>query len=353
MLTERFDATADEGSARALYDVYAAGAPVDEPGSPPMSPRVFGGLLSRGWCGEPRENWLARAEPAEAGETAGAVLGGYSLELPDRENRDRAGLTLLVAPGRRRAGAGTALLRHATARAGELGRRTVTALVLQGTPGDAFARAMGATAELAEARRTLEVAAIPAGHLARLRASAGAAAAGYTLTSWAGPTPASLLDPVARLNEAMADAPHGAGEEPQRWDADRVRAVDELSAARGLRRYSIAARSARTGELAALTQLAVDEADPAWGHQEMTAVARPHRGHRLGLLTKVAMAELLASREPQLAFIQTWNGETNSHMVAINETIGFRRTGRVTAWLLPTTFEPASAHAPAAARITG
>lgn len=80
-------------------------------------------------------------------------------------------------------------------------------------------------------------------------------------------------------------------------------------------------------------------------------MARPHRGHRLGLLTKVAMAELLASREPQLAFIETWNGETNSHMVAINETIGFRRTGRVTAWLLPTTRSPPAAQAPAAASV--
>ena len=88
--------------------------------------------------------------------------------------------------------------------------------------------------------------------------------------------------------------------------------------------------------LAALTQLAVDPAEPAWGDQELTAVARPHRGHRLGLLTKVAMLELIAAREPRLAFIQTWNGETNAHMVAINETLGFRVTGRVNDWLLPT-----------------
>jgi hypothetical protein len=72
----------------------------------------------------------------------------------------------------------------------------------------------------------------------------------------------------------------------------------------------------------------------------MTAVARAHRGHRLGLLTKLAMLELVAAREPHLAFIETWNGEANAHMVAINETLGFRQTGRVTAWLLPTTPVP-------------
>ena len=92
----------------------------------------------------------------------------------------------------------------------------------------------------------------------------------------------------------------------------------------------------RTGELAALTQIAIEEPDPSWGHQELTAVVRSHRGHRLGLLTKVAMLELLLAREPQIGRIQTWNGEDNAHMVAINEELGFRLTGKVTAWLLPT-----------------
>ena len=330
MLIERFDPAADETLTRAWYALYAAGAPVDEPGGPVMSFGVWGGLKARGWCGEPRENWLAFAQPA------GEVLGGYSLELPDRENQARANLNLLVAPDRRRAGIGSALLRHARARAAELGRHTTTSLIMQGTPADAFFRAHGATAELVEARRTLDVAAIPAGHLARLRASAAGPAAGYTLTGWDDLTPDEWLGPVARLNEAMADAPHGAGEEPQVWDAARVRLADQLSAGHGLRRHSVAAVAPETGELAALTQLAIEEPDPTWAHQEMTAVARAHRGHRLGLLTKVAMLELIASREPQVARIQTWNGEANTHMVAINEELGFRLTGLVTAWLLPT-----------------
>lgn len=335
MLIERLD-PADEAPARALYEVYAAGAPVDEPGSPPMSPRVWRGLMTSGWCAEPRETWLARAGPAEPGQTAGAVLGGYLLELPDRENPDRAGLRLLVAPERRRAGIGSKLLRHARAHAAELGRGTLCTQVMEGTPGAGFARAVGATAELTEARRTLELAAMPAGHLARLRAAADSAAAGYTLTSWDGRTPDEWREPVARLNEAMADAPHGDGEEPQVWDGDRVRLVDQLSEDRGLHRYSVVAAESATGELAALTQLAIEDAEPAWGHQEMTAVDRAHRGHRLGLLTKVAMLELMAVREPRLAFVETWNGETNTHMVAINEALGFRRTGRTTSWILPT-----------------
>jgi hypothetical protein len=48
------------------------------------------------------------------------------------------------------------------------------------------------------------------------------------------------------------------------------------------------------------------------------------------------MLELLADREPGVRFVQTWNGETNAHMVAINEALGFRDPRRFTAWLLPT-----------------
>lgn len=318
----------DPASARALYEVYLAGVPVDEPGGPPMSAKVFTGLLSRGWCLEPRENWLARAD--------GVVTGGYSLELPDREDLDRAALRLLVAPGQRRAGVGTALLRHATDRARELGRRTLAGGAQDGSAGDGFARAVGARCELSEYRRRLDLAAIAPGHLAGLRKSAEEFAGGYTLRDWDGLTPDDLLGPVARLNEVMNDAPQLAGSEAQHWDGDRVLGVDRMSVERGLRRYSIAALDERTGELAALTQLSVDETEPRWGHQEMTAVDRPHRGHRLGLLTKVAMLELLAIREPQVAFTEAWNAGTNAHMIAINEALGYRPVARKNFWVLPT-----------------
>jgi RimJ/RimL family protein N-acetyltransferase len=327
---ERFDAASDLAAVSALYDVYRAGAPVDEPGGPPMSFGVFSGLIEQGWCGEPHEAWLARQEPG------GAVVGGYTLELPDRENRDRYGLWIVVAPARRRAGLGTALLRHATARASELGRVVMTSQARAGTPGEDFARAIGATAELTEARRKLDVRSIPAGRLAELRASTTAVSAGYALLEWSGPTPDAYLDAVAELNEAMGDAPHSAGEERQRWDAERVRQSGRRAIRQGLRHYSVAAQQQASGELAGLTEVSIDPADPDWGHQELTVVARAHRGHRLGLLLKVAMLELLVEREPQIETIETFNAESNKHMIAVNEALGFRVAGRLAGWELPT-----------------
>src|ERR1700749_313178 len=112
-----------------------------------MSPKVFIGLLSWGWCLEPRENWLARVD--------GGVAGGYSLEVPDPGALGRGGLRLVVAPGQRRAGLGRALLRHASDRARELGRRTLAGGATDNSPGEAFARAMGARRELTEYPRQM------------------------------------------------------------------------------------------------------------------------------------------------------------------------------------------------------
>jgi hypothetical protein len=49
------------------------------------------------------------------------------------------------------------------------------------------------------------------------------------------------------------------------------------------------ARHDASGELVAMTHLAVEPDDPQWGHQGLTAVTREHRGHRLGVLLKTTM----------------------------------------------------------------
>ncbi len=99
-----------------------------------------------------------------------------------------------------------------------------------------------------------------------------------------------------------------------------------------MRDYTVAARHDGTGELAGLTEIAVDPADPGWGFQVFTVVTRTHRGHRLGLLLKIAMMEFLATAEPQLERITTWNAQANEHMIAINEAIGYTVSGQPVTW---------------------
>jgi len=314
---------ADASAVRKLVDLTLAARAVDDPTSPPWSPRVIKlrmtlGLPVRG----PGELWSA------PGDVPGGLAGGYWLQLPDTDNLSSAWLDLFVHPAARRRGLGTALLRHAMERTAANGRSLLAGPAIKGSAGEAFARRAEATVGLADVRRVLEVPRIPAGHIVRCRKNAAAAAAGYALTSWLGRTSDEHLKGVVAMELALNDAPASPSVEPEAWDEQRVRdRKDGWIEAVGARGYHLAAISDATGEMAALTELAVYPDVPAWGFQGGTVVARPHRGHRLGMLVKAAMLEWLAEAEPQLERIVTHNSASNSHMIAINEELGFAVSG--------------------------
>jgi GNAT superfamily N-acetyltransferase len=336
MRIERLDPATDSAAVRVCHDIHLAVARADGMRRPPMSPRAFQAWLRYGWTEDPSEAWLARDENGEA-------VGWYLLSLPERENRHLAGVTLVVAPSRRRAGLGAALFGHAAARASEAGRTLLTGHTAEGSAGEAFARALGARHRLTGVFWVLRLAAIPPGHLADLRRKAAAAAQGYSLVSWEGPVAEDRLVDVAALYGVEADAPRAAGEEPPGWDPARIRVAGLRLAEQGQRFYTVAARADAGGALVAITQLGVDPLDAAWGFQELTAVARPHRGHRLGLLVKVAMLELLAAHEPRLTQIVTLNADGNEHMTAINTELGYQLLERQLSWELETARAPGPA----------
>jgi RimJ/RimL family protein N-acetyltransferase len=324
MRIERLD-PADDAVARACYDVELAARAADDPVQPPLSFTAFRVWMTTGWNGNPGEVWVAPASPGQAG---GELIGWCRLILPDLENTDRAHVRPVVRPALRRRGAGRELLRHAAERARANGRTVLDAEVRQGSAGDAFARSAGAKPGIVEARRVLDLREVPAGQFARLRAAAAAAATGYTLVSWTGSTPEEHLLRVAAALNAMNDAPHDEGFEDGRWDARRVRErADAVLERSGMRCYSVAALHAKSGELAALTQVFVEPELPHWGHQGLTVATRAHRGHRLGLLTKATMLEWLASAEPKLERIDTGNAASNTYMIAVNETLGYKLAG--------------------------
>jgi GNAT superfamily N-acetyltransferase len=324
MQIQRVD-PADAGVVRACHAVHVAAHAVDDPeGDPPFSLALFSAHLAHGWSCDPTEVWcVSEDSPGGAGHREVAAYG--RLMLPDLENRDRAFMTVTVHPAFRRRGVGRALLRHAAGRAEANGRSVLDFNVPQGSAGGAFARRLDVEVGLVDARRFLDLRKIPASRFAELRAEAAGHAAGYSLISWTGVTPAEELGRVAGVFNAMNDAPREEGWfEDDLWDADRVRDRGDMQLRfAGNRGYSVAAVHAVTGEMAALTQLFVDPADPDWGHQGLTGVTRPHRGHRLGLLTKAAMLEWMATAEPQLEHIETNNAASNSYMIAVNEALGF------------------------------
>jgi GNAT superfamily N-acetyltransferase len=307
---------ADRATTQACFEIVRAADAVDDPDGPPWSLKRL-----RGWLEHPTdpiEIWIA------VDETTGTHHGWCFLRLPERENRDRVNTSVEVRPSSRRRGIGTALLRHAAKRAEAAGRSVLASEAFEGSAGAAFAARVGATAGLVEARRVLALGQIPAGRIRDLRGQAARAATGYSLVSWDGRTPDEYLARCAEVENAMADAPHDAGEESEVWDADRYREqVDDLREARGRHVYTLAALHDASGEMAAVTAVEADPDNPAWGHQQLTAVIRKHRGHRLGLLVKTAMLDWLAEAEPQLERIVTGNAAVNQHMISINEELGY------------------------------
>lgn len=304
----------DQHAFDGCFAVERAAHQADDPAGPPRSARELRTFLSGADGDAVTETWFAAGDQD--------VLGWCRLYLPNRENLDLALLGLVVHPGHRCRGTGTMLLRHAAGRAAAHGRVRLACELLQGGAGAAFAAAAGARAGVAEARRVLDVTRIPPGRIAGLRESAARAAAGYTLVTWTGEIPEEYLGGVAYVHEALNDAPWDF--EAPRWDAERVREeINRRVRRSGNRFYSVAAVHGATGQMAALTALSVAPEVPEWGLQNLTAVARPHRGHRLGMLVKAAMMERLATAEPDMRMIQTGNANANTHMIAINDQLGY------------------------------
>ncbi|HTR94631.1 MAG TPA: GNAT family N-acetyltransferase [Trebonia sp.] len=311
--------TADDRAAlRGCKQAWDAALALEDPDGSRMPERLLSVWFCQGFTGDPAQAWFA------SGSEPGTVLGWYRLELPDLENTDRAFVILVVHPAHRRQGLGRALLRHAAGQAAAAGRSLLWSEARDGSAGEAFAAAAGAKQGIAGGIRRLDLRSLPAGKIGALRAGAQAAAAGYTLVRWAGPTPPEYGASFARVLNAINDAPHDEGVEDESWDAERVRARNDApTEAMGLRKHTIAARHDASGEIAAMSEVSVDPDDPPWAHQGLTAVAKQHRGHRLGLLLKTAMLEWLAEAEPQVERVETGNALSNKHMIAVNETLGF------------------------------
>lgn len=310
---------ADPDSARAIHELRETARLTDEPFSPPMAPQAIRVWLSEGWTADPAVTWYV------PGDGPGTADGYCRLELPDLENQDRAGLSLVVRPSRRRAGLGTELIRHAAREAAEAGRTVLSGWVPRVSAGEAFAVSVGATFGSEDVQRQHDVRAVPGGRLDSLGAAAEKDAVGYSLVSWTGPVPGDRLGQVASALNALNDRPQDEGVQPNIWDAARVR--DRWNGRFGFREYAVAALHDATGDMAGIVQVAVHPETPEWGNVAFTAVTREHRGHRLGLLLKVAVTKHVIAAEPDLRFIWTINAASNRYMIDVNETLGYEVAG--------------------------
>ena len=323
----------DDKGMRDWYDVFEAAERADVP-DVPVTP--FPELLekARGGADTEREDfWVARSD--------GVAIGCYRLRLPQRDNLDATTLVLGVAPAHRHLGHGRALADHAVDQVRALGRRRIWVEVVEPVDGDpsagaVLARKVGFQRALVQTRRVLDLTALDDARLAGLEDGATASAGGYDLVAWTGPCPEEHLEGYAALVSRMStDAPmDDLALEPEVWDAARIRSHEAVTAAQQRTVVLTAARHVASGELVAYTDIAVSAHAPADAHQWSTIVRREDRGHRLGLLVKVANLRRVREQLPQAERVHTWNADSNDHMVAINEALGFVPVHREVEWQL-------------------
>ncbi|WP_420116118.1 GNAT family N-acetyltransferase [Micromonospora sp.] len=369
----------DQPTLDALYRIAATVEATESPDLPPLCRRRFEASLWHPMPGIDTRWSVARLD--------GVPVGWVRVNLHLLDNTENASIELAVDPAYRRRGVGRALFAHARRLLREAGcKRVVGSTVTPlpdgpsgatpdgpvgatpggpgGTtpdepgasasggpggessvgavgvtpvgefPGAAFAAALGARPALVDVRRRLDVTALDRDRLAALRAGARSAAAGYRTVRWHGHPQSEHLADLAYLEgRLLADAPLGDLEwEPERVDAERIQGMERALDARGVRRYSVAAVHGESGRLVAwsMLSLAANTTRHAW--QQITIVDPAHRGHRLGLLCKAENLEHTLAYEPELSVVDTYNAAANSHMIAINEQLGFRPVAGSTEW---------------------
>lgn len=284
-----------------------------------------------------REPSREARQQAFAGIVGGEVVATGWLSLPLLDNRWRADIEVHVVPRARRRGHGSTMLAHLEGVARAHGRTLLLAEVAwpytggsgPSGAGPAFAQAHGFELALADVQRRLDLP-VPGRTLDRLADEAAARHAGYRLRSWTGPVPEDLLAEWTELNASLeTEAPTGDLEiEPLSVDPSLVREDERVRALQ--RRVSVHTVALRPdGGLAAYTEIVVPELEPGRAYQWGTLVRAEDRGHRLGAAVKVANLRLLQESRPDVREVVTFNAESNAHMVAVNDLLGFAPVERL------------------------
>jgi GNAT superfamily N-acetyltransferase len=314
------DATLTEQAFALRQRVHAA----DCPDRPPPLWREFLARLRRHSPEMPTERLVALLD--------GQVVGNATVGLPAIDNQHLLQFNIEVAPAYRRRGIGHALLGRVRERACADQRPVLvtgaTGPVPGGPPRDEagvrFLAAMAFSRALDSKLRRIDLPAVDGAAEQRLRDECLPHAADYECLSWTGPIPEELLAGAAQLvNRLNTDAPTGdIAVQETTVDADRMRADERSTLDQETHLIGAAAVHRATGTVAAITRVDVR---PVGDHGTIwVTIADPkHRGHRLGTIIKIDAHRLARRTFPELRYVYTGNADSNVHMVAINERLGY------------------------------
>jgi len=311
----------DTATIQAVVELLNASGKVDAPFAHPQTVSGYTGQLRHGWDGEPPRGYAAW----EADRLAGVV----EISTSEWDNTHLGWVSFVVHPDLRRQGRGSELFGFARDRVRALGRTSLGCDAWDNATTRGFADRHGLPAKGAAINRRQTLAGLDRGALEEAYDEAAAAARDYELVRLHGRTPDELIGAVADVTGAINDAPTDDLDiEDEVFPVQRIIDYESAQLARGHRFYRLLARHRASGELAGQSVLAVESERPWIGDQHDTSVVRAHRGHRLGLLLKADMLRWLGEVEPGLETIDTWNAESNRHMIAVNERLGYQVLAR-------------------------
>ena len=267
------------------------------------------------------------------GRLDGEPVATGHLLTPLLDNLEQAQVSVDVLPAHRRRGHGSRMLAHLTDLATERGRRLWIAEASwpmpaaadgAGEAGPGLLRRHGFTLGLVEVLRVLEPPPDPE-HLRALAARAAPHHAAYELRCFVGRVPDDLLAGWATITASLStEAPMGAlSLEAEVVDPALVREEEELLARQDRTRHAAVALDPGS-RVVGYTEILTTGHEPGRAYQWGTVVDPAHRGHRLGMGLKAAAHLLLHEHVDDLRMVRTWNAETNAHMVAVNDALGYR-----------------------------
>ncbi len=313
------------GTVAGALAVLQAARRVDRPDDIALTVSWYTAYLRHGWDNPP--------EVAVARDARGRVVGVLDVSLPQWDNTHAGHVDVTVDPLVRRQGIGRWLFEAGVDRLRAADRSVLFTWCLEGSAGTPFAKAMGLDLAYTSVGRRQDVLAVDWPRLDSLYADAARHADGYELVRMPDEVPADMMADVVRMVGAINDAPTDDMDfEDEVFTPERIAAFMAGQRARHRRIFWLVARSLRTGELAGHTMVAVETDQPGYGWQYDTSVLAAHRGHRLGLLLKIGMLRWLADEEPQLRTIETGNAASNSHMIHVNELLGYEVVHRLIGW---------------------
>ena len=337
----------DPASVTSLVALYAATDAVDRPWHPGFTPALVHTMATHGWDGHPELFFLGN-------DPDGALVALGFLDMPSRDNRHTAMVGARVLPERRRAGLGSVFYDYLEHVAIDAGRTRLFTFGTDSATTRRFAQSRGYALGSVGMVRRVHFGEVSAENVEAAFAEAAPHSGEYELVRLVGAMPDELMDAYVHAVSAINDAPMDDLDiEDEVHDADRVRSYELAQASSGHRLYRVLARHRRTGEIAGHTVVVVEAERPHLGDQHDTSVVRAHRGHRLGLLLKADMMRWLREAEPALQTVYTYNAQSNDHMIAVNERLGYRVMDRSLQFQRDVAGVPAAASSRGAGTVTG